>query len=221
MQDWTIGSGGTLRVLGACVRPVGGSAIFGTQIGRWACDPNGTAASNGAPELRALSSRGLRRPTGGYTYTADTTTSGSDPTGLNCFGDAVANLGTAVGGFTDAFIGPMREAAGTFVQDMGDGMKNLSCPPTSSAWPELPLKQGQLVGNRYHRLRPRRWLGPAERVVGGVKLLKTLAKGVGELPESQTGKLFGDNPRTTPSDQETATDQGGQVVARRTEDGSA
>ncbi|MFE3502138.1 ricin-type beta-trefoil lectin domain protein [Kitasatospora sp. NPDC059160] len=39
-QDWTIGTDGTLRVLGACARPVGGTAGSGTQIELWACDPN-------------------------------------------------------------------------------------------------------------------------------------------------------------------------------------
>ncbi|MFJ4185050.1 ricin-type beta-trefoil lectin domain protein [Kitasatospora sp. NPDC089509] len=217
-----MGTDGTLRVFGACARPVGGSAISGTQIGLWACEPNDGSQQwhTGTDGSLVHKASGLCLA-GGYTYAADTTTSGSDPTGLNWFGDAVANLGTAVGGFTDAFIGPIREAAGTFVQDMGDGMKNLSCPPTSSAWPELPPTQGQLVGNRYHRLRRRRRLGPAERGRGRRQTPETRAKGAGELPESQIGKLLGDNPRTAPSDQETATDQGGQVVVRRMEDGSA
>ncbi|MFJ8476915.1 hypothetical protein [Kitasatospora sp. NPDC094011] len=64
---------------------------------------------------------------GSYIHSADNLTSGSGPTGLTWLRDAVGNLGAAVDGFTDAFIGPIWEAGGTFVQDMGDGMKKLTC----------------------------------------------------------------------------------------------
>ncbi|MFJ2778805.1 ricin-type beta-trefoil lectin domain protein [Kitasatospora sp. NPDC087315] len=37
-QQWTIGSDGTLRVLGACARPVGGQAGANAQIELWTCD---------------------------------------------------------------------------------------------------------------------------------------------------------------------------------------
>ncbi|MEV7926139.1 ricin-type beta-trefoil lectin domain protein [Kitasatospora sp. NPDC088779] len=39
-QDWTIDTDGTLRVLGACARPVGGTGGSNAQIELWACDPN-------------------------------------------------------------------------------------------------------------------------------------------------------------------------------------
>ncbi|MER5862818.1 ricin-type beta-trefoil lectin domain protein [Kitasatospora sp. NPDC002040] len=39
-QEWTIGTDGTLRVLGACARPVAGSSARSTQIELWTCDVN-------------------------------------------------------------------------------------------------------------------------------------------------------------------------------------